>query len=55
MKVGVDRRLLVNRQSKLKMYRCWLQGRFRKRTAEEVSRVEDKAQSQNQVNMPSAT
>ena len=29
--VGVDRRLLVNRQRKLKMYRCWLQGRFRKR------------------------
>lgn len=29
--VGVDRRLIVNRQRKLKMYRCWLQGRFRKR------------------------
>ena len=29
--VGVDRRMLVNRQRKLKMYRCWLQGRFRKR------------------------
>jgi tRNAThr (cytosine32-N3)-methyltransferase len=28
--LGVDRRLLVNRQRKLKMYRCWLQGRFRK-------------------------
>ncbi|KAI9765839.1 MAG: hypothetical protein M1840_007121 [Geoglossum simile] len=28
--LGVDRRLLVNRQQKLKMYRCWLQGRFRK-------------------------
>lgn len=25
-----DRRLLVNRARKLKMYRCWLQGRFRK-------------------------
>ena len=28
--VGVDRRLLVNRQKQLKMYRCWMQGRFRK-------------------------
>jgi tRNAThr (cytosine32-N3)-methyltransferase len=29
--LDVDRRLLVNRQRKLKMYRCWLQGRFQKR------------------------
>ena len=29
--LGMDRRLLVNRASKLKMYRCWLQGRFRKK------------------------
>ncbi|RFU34618.1 hypothetical protein B7463_g1679, partial [Scytalidium lignicola] len=28
--LGVDRRLLVNRAQKTKMYRCWLQGRFRK-------------------------
>lgn len=28
--VGNDNRLLVNRHRKLKMYRCWLQGRFRK-------------------------
>ncbi|KFG85283.1 putative Actin-binding protein ABP140 [Metarhizium anisopliae] len=28
--LGIDRRLLINRAEKLKMYRCWLQGRFRK-------------------------
>ena len=28
--LGTDRRLLVNRQKQLKMYRCWMQGRFRK-------------------------
>lgn len=29
--LGVDRRMLVNRQRQLKMYRCWMQGRFKKR------------------------
>ena len=29
--LGVDRRLLVNRAKQLKMYRCWIQGRFRKK------------------------
>lgn len=28
--LGVDRRMLVNRQKELKMYRCWMQARFRK-------------------------
>ncbi|CZT47521.1 probable ABP140-actin filament-binding protein [Rhynchosporium secalis] len=32
--LGVDRRLLVNRAKQLKMYRCWLQGRFRKQDVE---------------------
>ena len=30
--LATDRRMLVNRQRKIKMYRCWLQGRFRKPT-----------------------
>lgn len=30
--LAVDRRLLVNRAKQLKMYRCWLQGRFRKKS-----------------------
>ncbi|PGG99322.1 hypothetical protein GX51_06358 [Blastomyces parvus] len=29
--LGVDQRLIVNRQRKLKMYRCWMQGRFQKK------------------------
>lgn len=30
LNLGTDRRMLVNRQRKLRMYRCWMQGRFRK-------------------------
>ena len=30
LNLAVDRRMLVNRQRKIKMYRCWMQGRFRK-------------------------
>lgn len=30
MNLAADRRMLVNRQRKLKMYRCWMQGQFRK-------------------------
>jgi tRNAThr (cytosine32-N3)-methyltransferase len=28
--IGVDRRMLVNRQRRLKMYRCWMQAVFKK-------------------------
>lgn len=39
----VDRRMLVNRQRRLKMYRCWLQGRFRKPLSSGVDKhVEEK-------------
>ncbi|KAJ5294305.1 hypothetical protein N7508_009126 [Penicillium antarcticum] len=34
--MGADRRLIVNRQSKLKMYRCWMQGHFVKRDGSAV-------------------
>ena len=30
LNLDVDRRLIVNRQRRIKMYRCWMQGRFRK-------------------------
>ncbi|KAM0721693.1 hypothetical protein Q7P37_002618 [Cladosporium fusiforme] len=30
LNLAVDRRMLVNRQRKIKMYRCWMQGRYRK-------------------------
>jgi tRNAThr (cytosine32-N3)-methyltransferase len=29
--LGRDNRLLVNRASRIKMYRCWIQGRFRRK------------------------
>ncbi|KFY38717.1 hypothetical protein V494_04225 [Pseudogymnoascus sp. VKM F-4513 (FW-928)] len=35
--LGVDRRLLVNRAKELKMYRCWMQGRFRKAGGPSIS------------------
>ena len=34
LKIGVDRKLLVNRKRELKMYRCWLQARLRKLATE---------------------
>ncbi|KAJ5579679.1 methyltransferase [Penicillium hispanicum] len=39
--MGVDRRLLVNRSSKLKMYRCWMQGHFQKRDEAAVTPVQN--------------
>ncbi|KAF2863596.1 methyltransferase [Piedraia hortae CBS 480.64] len=34
VRLATDRRMLVNRQRRLKMFRCWMQGRFRKGTEE---------------------
>ena len=31
LNLATDRRMLVNRQRKIKMYRCWMQGHFKKR------------------------
>ncbi|PKY06110.1 methyltransferase [Aspergillus campestris IBT 28561] len=36
-KLGVDHRMIVNRQRKLKMYRCWIQGHFTKRVTAETT------------------
>ncbi|KAI2473740.1 methyltransferase [Annulohypoxylon bovei var. microspora] len=30
-RLGVDRRMVVNRARRIKMYRCWMQGHFRKK------------------------
>jgi tRNAThr (cytosine32-N3)-methyltransferase len=38
---GVDRRMLVNRQRRLKMYRCWMQAVFRKPLEKDTDAVEE--------------
>ena len=40
VKLDLDKRLLVNRQRRLKMYRCWIQGRFKKVGAVEDSGID---------------
>lgn len=45
--IDVDRRLIVNRQRRIKMYRCWLQGQFRKPEGREDSEVEQSLSSLN--------
>jgi tRNAThr (cytosine32-N3)-methyltransferase len=41
LNLAVDRRMLVNRQRKIKMYRCWMQGRFRKALEGEEKAVKE--------------
>lgn len=43
LNLAVDRRMLVNRQRKLKMYRCWMQGRFQKPAKPETITSDDKS------------
>jgi tRNAThr (cytosine32-N3)-methyltransferase len=42
---GVDRRMLVNRQRRLKMYRCWMQAKFRKPFGTEGEAEKERASS----------
>lgn len=53
LSLGVDRRLLVNRQKQLKMYRCWMQGRFRKPDADLSIRDGDSPTCQSNSNRSS--
>ncbi|OKL56589.1 hypothetical protein UA08_08108 [Talaromyces atroroseus] len=46
LNLGKDQRLLVNRQRRLKMYRCWLQARFKKRI------IHDSGESQKPTSTP---
>ncbi|KAK8208845.1 S-adenosyl-L-methionine-dependent methyltransferase [Phyllosticta paracitricarpa] len=59
--IGVDRRMLVNRQRRLKMYRCWMQAVFRKpggdRSGEEGAQAQPESQTEpaNQAKEQNAT
>lgn len=46
LNLAVDRRMLVNRQRRLKMYRCWMQGRFRKPTVSNDGSMKTQPQEQ---------
>ena len=49
---GVDRRMLVNRQRKLKMYRCWMQAVFRKPGADAASNCTEDREAPEQRETP---
>ncbi|KAJ5863845.1 Methyltransferase METTL2 predicted [Penicillium soppii] len=44
LNMGVDRRLIVNRGTKQKMYRCWMQGNFVKRGGPAIETATEPAQ-----------
>jgi tRNAThr (cytosine32-N3)-methyltransferase len=50
---GVDRRMLVNRQRRLKMYRCWMQAKFRKPNAASTESTQE-SQARDGSRIPSA-
>ena len=49
---GVDRRMLVNRQRKLKMYRCWMQAVFRKPGTDAASNGTEDREAPKQQEAP---
>lgn len=49
LNLAVDRRMLVNRQRKLKMYRCWMQGRFKKPLTRAEGIIEDETKDTDGV------
>lgn len=51
LNLGVDRRMLVNRQRRLKMYRCWLQAKFRKPFEEGEAEKEQAVPKESAVGM----
>lgn len=46
--LGVDRRLLVNRKRQLKMYRVWMQGKFRKLFLQDAESVQSQSENGEQ-------
>ncbi|KIW01788.1 uncharacterized protein PV09_06960 [Verruconis gallopava] len=52
---GVDRRMLVNRQRRLKMYRCWMQAVFKKPVSEQRQQNGDHDRVDEEATVTSAS